>query len=180
MHGRQRHLPADLQKKPFQLSVFDNNKKKKKWIEKNGGEPRKKRVWRGVVVFARQIRLQTRERSSKAKMMSKGSAISDAACFDYMNINFARARARSIGFVRIFSFFPCFFSPLSLPFSHSLFLHFEAPGNIFFHDVVVPITIIVARGTGARAGACSAFIRGLSISLSRRDGRVLLKFITVN
>lgn len=48
----------------------------------------------GVVVFARQIRLQTRERSSKAKMMSKGSAISDAARFDYMNINFARARAR--------------------------------------------------------------------------------------
>lgn len=86
----------------------------------------------GVVVFARQIRLQTRERSSKAKMMSKGSAISDAARFDYMNINFARARARVSALCAYFLPF-LVFSLLSRSLSLSLSLFaFRSTGKYIF------------------------------------------------
>lgn len=86
----------------------------------------------GVVVFARQIRLQTRERSSKAKMMSKGSAISDAARFDYMNINFARARARVSALCAYFLSF-LVFSLLSLaPFLSLSLFAFRSTGIYIF------------------------------------------------
>lgn len=88
----------------------------------------------GVVVFARQIRLQTRERSSKAKMMSKGSAISDAARFDYMNINFARARARVSALCAYFLSF-LVFSLLSRSLSLTLSFCISKHREIYFSTI---------------------------------------------
>lgn len=119
------------------------------------------------VVFVRQIRLQTRERGSKAKMMSKGSAISDAACFDYMNINFASARISALC-ARLLS------SPI-YPSLLALFFSFRSTGKYIFPRYAATDNNNRRDGHQRTRWSVSRVFIGRLIGV-----RVLFKLITAN